>query len=247
MNLHWRISAGEFFDLLRPAALIVSALLSTWVLASARRRGFRSLAAFAWALLTFFLPFVVLPLYLIFRISAKRRAQSIKSESKRSEQTAGSAAPNVRFRFVAPVAYGVVLLSLIGLYWYRDHNSVDAHLARAAQAKVVGQRENAIREYRAALASEDNPHTHKLLGIVLADAGEWTDALSEFRAAQRGGEPDDSLSFRIGQALDGAGQPAEALLEYQSFLAGHSCTNALADKRCEIARTRIVAGPNQLR
>jgi len=247
VKFHWQISAGEFFDLLRPAALVFSALISTWVLASARRRGFRSYVAVAWALGTFFLPFVVLPLYLIARNSAKRRARSIYPENPETSQPAESSARPVKLRFVAPVVYGVLLLSLIGLYLYRDRHSVDAHLARAAQAKVMGQREKTIREYRAALALEDNPHTHKLLGIELADAGQWSEALSEFRAAERGGEPDESLPFRLGQALDATGQSSEAAIEYSRFLNRHPCTQSLPDKRCAEARRRTMAAPtNQL-
>jgi len=241
VNFHWQISAGEFFDLLRPAAFVVSALLSTWVLASARRWGFRSYVAAAWAIGTFFLPFVVVPLYLIARGSAKRQAQSIQLRNQGlADHSAESRTLRVRFRFVAPVVYGVILLSLIGLYLYRDRHSVDAHLARAAQAKVMGQREKTIREYRAALAQEDNPHTHKLLGIELADAGQWTDALLEFHAAERGGEPDDSLSFRIGQALDASGQPLAAVHEYKRFLESHRCTQPLPDERCGIAGRRTM-------
>jgi hypothetical protein len=248
VNFHWQISAGEFFDLLRPAAFVVSALLSTWVLASARRWSCRSYVAAAWALGTFFLPFVVLPLYLIARSSAKRRARSIQTENPETvQQPAESSAPVVKLRFVAPVVYGVLLLSLIGLYLYRDRNSVDAHLARAAQAKVMGQRDKAMREYRAALALEDNPHTHKLLGIELADTGQWTDALLEFHAAERGGEPDDSLSFRIGQALDASGQPLEAVHEYKRFLESGRCTQPLPDERCGIAGRRTMVPPTNRR
>ena len=247
MNFHWQISAGEFFDLLRPAALVVSALLSTWVLASARRWSFRSFVAAAWALGTFFLPFVVLPLYLIARSSAKRRARSSHPGNPETAQPADSSARVVKLGFVAPVVYGVLLLSLIGLYLYRDRNRVDAHLARAAQAKVMGQRDKAIREYRAALALEDNPHTHKLLGIELADAGQWTDALLEFHAAERGGEPDDLLSFRIGQALDASGQPLEAVREYKRFLDSDRCLQPLPDERCGIAGRRTMVPPTNRR
>jgi tetratricopeptide (TPR) repeat protein len=111
----------------------------------------------------------------------------------------------------------------------------------------MGQREKTIREYRAALALEDNPHTHKLLGIELADAGQWTDALFEFRAADRGGEPDDSLSFRIGQALDASGQPLAAVHEYRRFLESHRCTQPLPDDRCGIAGRRAMVPPTNPR
>jgi tetratricopeptide (TPR) repeat protein len=242
VNFHWPISAGEFFELLRPAALIVAVLLSTWVLASARRRRLHLLVAFAWALGTLLLPFVALPLYLIARSSAKRRERAMK-ELQQAEAPVSVA----RFRFIVPVVYGVLLLSSIGIYLYRDRNSIDAHLARAEQAKVLHQGEKAIREYRAALALEDNSHTHKLLGIELADAGQWSEALVELRAAERGGEPDDSLPFRIGQALEAHSQRSEAVIEYKKFLNGHACTQPLPDERCEIARKIVSDMPSQSR
>jgi tetratricopeptide (TPR) repeat protein len=245
VTLHWQISAGEFFELLRPTAFVLSALLSTWVLTSARRWSFRSLAALVWTLGTFFLPFVVLPLYLIARAAAKRRARlpSVNAP-KISDQPTASLTQAFRLRFVAPIVYGIALLLVIGFYLYRDHNSVDAHLARAAQAKLVGYREKAIREYRAALALEDNPHTHKLLGIELADARQLTEALNEFRAAERGREPDESLPFRIGQALEASGQTAAASQEYKRFLNSHACTKVLPDERCEMVRSQIAHADN---
>ena len=59
-----------------------------------------------------------------------------------------------------------------------------AHLARATQAKLVEDSATAIREYRAALALEDNPHTRKLLAIELANAGFIAEAIVEFRVAE---------------------------------------------------------------
>ena len=240
MKFHWQISAGEFFELLRPAALLVSALLSTWVLASARRWSFHNFVATGWALGTFLLPFVVLPLYLIARASKKRRARSTKAESQRSSKVSTElAGPVAGRRFVLPAVYLLLLLSLLGLYLYRDYNSVDAHLARAAQAKVAGRPATTIREYRAALTLEDNPHTHKLLGIELADANQSAQALREFRLAESGGEPDESLPFRMGQLLDAVGNHAEAMTEYQKFLEGQMCLQSLPDDRCRSARIRM--------
>ena len=237
MKLHWQISAGEFFELLRPGALVVSALLSTWVFASASRWRFRFAAAIAWALGTFLFPFIVLPVYLIARASATRSIQPvILDQEERGE--VGVFKPQT-LRFAQPTIYGLALLSLIGVYLYRDYQTVDAHLARAAQAKVMNNRTKAIREYRAALRLEDNPHTHKLLGIELAETQEWPEALREFRAAEDGGEADDSLPFHIGQALDASGQPSEAVSDYRKFLNGRACMQTLPDNRCEIARQRI--------
>ena len=237
MKLHSQFSAGEVFELLRPLALVFSALLSTWVLASARRWHFRFAAAIVWATGTFLFPFIVLPVYLIARLRTKRDTQP-------DEGTPVGVEPSSRgkLRFLLPATYALVLLSLIGIYLYRDFRTVDSHLARATQAKVTNDRAKAIREYRAALKLEDNPHTHKLLGIELADAEEWAEALHEFRSAASGGEPDDSLQFRIAQALEATGQNNEALIEFKRFLKSRMCNEVPPDSRCDTARDRVLAG-----
>jgi hypothetical protein len=170
---HWSLSAGEFFELLRPAALMVSGLISTWVFASARRRYFGLAASLTWAIATFLLPFVVLPIYLIVRAPRKLRPLLATSES--------DAAETIKFRWLLPVGYALVLISLVCAYLYRDYASVDAHLARAAQATVMGQHERAIREYRAALQLGEDAHVHKLLGIQLAEARRWMTRLMSLR------------------------------------------------------------------
>jgi len=164
------MSAGELFDLIMPAAYVASALLSTWVLASARKR-FALHYAFAIALATLLLPLVVFPLYLAVIIWRRTNPR-----------------PR-RWRYLLPLLYAAVLLSAIGLFVYFDSRTVDAHLARAARAKLVDDHQTAIKEYRQALALEDNPHTHKLLAVELADAGYKEEAKSEFRLAEQGGEP----------------------------------------------------------
>jgi tetratricopeptide (TPR) repeat protein len=162
--------AGELFELIRPVFLLLAALLSIWILASARKR-FSIYIAFPWAVGTLFLPLVVAPVYLavilLWRLPARSR----------------------RWRFSLPLAYGAILLTALGFYFYRDSQSVDAHLARATQAKLVEDHAAAIREYRRALALEDNPHTHKLLAIELANDGQLNEAIAEFRFAEQGGEP----------------------------------------------------------
>ncbi len=228
---------------MHPVAWTLAATASIWVLASARRRGFPLYAAAVWTLGTLFFPPIVLPLYLIARARATRTAPPVESLDPRK----GGAAEQPSSALGAPPAwnrwlttlYAVVVLSFIALYLYGDYRSVDSHLARANQARVMGQRERTIREYRAALRLEDDPHTHNLLGIELADAGLWEESLAELRAAERGGEPDDQLSLRIATALDAMKRPAEASLEYQRFLGGGRCTQALPDPRCETARGRV--------
>ena len=168
------MSAGELFELVMPVAYAASALLSTWVLASARKR-VNLYYALVLALATLLLPLVVFPLYLA--------AIIWRSPDK----------PPPRWRYSLPLLYAVILLSAISLFVYLDSRTVDAHLARAARAKLVDDHHTAIREYRQALALEDNPHTHKLLAIELANAGYTSEAALEFRLAQEGGEPDTGI------------------------------------------------------
>jgi hypothetical protein len=157
----------------------------------------------------------------------------------RAAMPVASSAPNIRGRYIWPLMYLMVLLSVIGLYLYRDYNSIDGHLARAEQARVIDDRARMIREYRAALSLEDNPHTHKLLGVESAEVHQWSEALNEFRLAEKGGEPDESLPFRIAQVLAAKGDQSESVVEYQKFLASHACTQELPDDRCEIARKSV--------
>ena len=166
------MSAGQLFDLIMPAASAVSALVSTWVLASARKR-FQLHYALMLALGTLLLPLIALPVYLVLMMWRAKIG------------------PPRRWRYTLPLLYAVVTLSAIFIYFYLDSRSVDAHLARATQAKLVEDSTTAIREYRAALAREDNPHTHKLLAIELANAGYIAEAIREFELAKQGGEPED--------------------------------------------------------
>jgi hypothetical protein len=162
--------AGELFELIRPVVILISALLSIWVLASARKR-FPLYLAFAWALGTLFLPLIVLPVYLAVILLWRRPARLRRG------------------RLLLPLAYGVILIATIVSYFYLDSQSVDAHLARATQAKLTEDHATVIREYRRALALENDPHTHKLLAIELAKTGDLNEAVAEFRLAQQGGEP----------------------------------------------------------
>src|SRR6185503_15695281 len=127
--------------------------------------------ALALALGTLFLPLIVFPIYLVLMMWRPK------------------VGPPRRWRYLLPMLYAVIALSAIGVYFYFDSRSVDAHLARATQAKLVEDSTTAIREYRAALTREDDPHTHKLLAIELANAGAISEAIKEFRLAKQGGEP----------------------------------------------------------
>jgi hypothetical protein len=159
------MSAGQLFDLIMPAAFAAAALLSTWVLASARKR-FQLHYALALAVGTLFLPLIVFPIYLVLMMYRPK------------------VGPPKRRRYSLPLLYATIALSVICAYFYLDSRSVDAHLARATQAKLVEDSATAIREYRAALALEDDPHTRKLLAIELANAGYIAEAIVEFRRAE---------------------------------------------------------------
>lgn len=212
------ISAGELFDLIMPAAFVISALLSTWVLASARRR-FRFYYAIALAIGTLFLPLVVFPIYLVLMLWHKR------SDSP------------PRWCYSLPLLYALIVLTAIVTFFYLDRRSVDAHLARATRAKLVEDSNTAIREYRQALALEDNPHTHKLLAIELANAGYVSEAISEFRLAQQGREPDDSIHYRLALLLERMNQTNEARTEFEQFLSSEICKQL--DSRCDAAKEKL--------
>ena len=171
------MSAGQLFDLIMPAAFALSALLSTWVLASARKR-FQLLYAFGLAIGTLFLPLIVFPIYLVIMLWRKK------------------VGPPARWRYALPLLYAAVSLSAIGIFFYLDSRSVDAHLARATQAKLIEDSNTAIREYRKALALEDDPHTHKLLAVELATAGHIEEAITEFRIADQAGETCQPEDYR---------------------------------------------------
>lgn len=212
------MSAGELFDLIMPAAFAASALLSTWVLASARKR-FQLPNAFVLAVGTLFLPLIVFPLYLVLMMWRPRTD------------------PPKRWRYSLPLLYAAVALSAIGAYFYFENRSVDAHLARATQAKLDDDSNTAMREYREALALEDNPHTHKLLAIELANAGYTSEAISEFRLAEKGGEPDDSIHYNLGLLLEKMNLTSQAEMEFEMFLMSGMCEKG--DVRCASARERI--------
>ena len=220
------MSAGEFFDYIRPAVMVLSAFVSTWVLVSARRR-FSFWSSLAWALGTLSLPLLVLPLYVATTWFQKPKV------GKNAERV------HLLITVGLPLVYAIVVLLAIAGYLYDDYTRVDAYLARATQARVKGERDRAITEYRVALSKEDNAHTHKLLAIELSNAGDRTSALQEFRRAETNGEPDESISYRIAELLSSLNQPAEAQLEYQRFLNSRACTQDLPDVRCESARSRV--------
>lgn len=142
-------------------------------------------------------------------------------------------------RAVLPLVYFVAVLLVGALYFYLDYASFDAHFTRARQAKLYNQRDRTVREFRAALRVREDAHTRKLLGMELAEAGRWEEALAEFRAASRGGEPDDRLVYREALALETLNRPAEAADAYQRFLQTQLCSRPDPDPPCADARSRL--------
>ncbi|HZH91771.1 MAG TPA: hypothetical protein VEX70_14285 [Pyrinomonadaceae bacterium] len=167
-----------------------------------------------------------------------------ESSSDGDEQVAPQSPPRVRAshrlkRHAPPLLYAFALLSAGAVYFYRDYHSFDAHLVRATKARLLNRRADAIREYRAALSHADDAHTHKLLGIQLAEDGQTKAALAEFRAAERGSDPDELLPYRVASALDALGRAAEASEEYRKFLRGGLCVSSSPDARCAEASARV--------
>jgi hypothetical protein len=229
------MSAGEFFDLIRPSAFLVSTLISTWVLAAARKH-FPFYQSLLWAIGTLFFPLIVLPLYFV-ALLLKRRKPAATSSDLHSVLPSNT----VKWRYAGVLVYAVVVFSATGLYLYRENETADAHLARATRAKLKGNKAGTISEYKKSLQLEDDPHTHKLLAIELADSGYWTDAISQFRFAEAGGEPDDTIHFHLGSLLDQINHQGEATLEYEKFLSTKTCRQEPVDVRCDATRARLAS------
>jgi hypothetical protein len=143
--------------------------------------------------------------------------------------------------WVLPLVYLTALASLGVVYFAREWRDFDARFARAKQAKLYGDRERTLREYRAALELHDDAHTRKLLALELLEAGRAAEALAELRAAGVAGEPDESLAFDEARALDALSRRQEAAAAYSLFLNGPLCADPAADSRCEMARARLQA------
>ncbi|MFN2453548.1 MAG: hypothetical protein ABR577_04945 [Pyrinomonadaceae bacterium] len=239
-----QISLGELVDLLRLALLALAAVVSALVLADARRQRFPFYAVAGFTLGTLFLPLVLLPLYIAARLLFPRQQRSQAAATARINNGISHLSkrviPSIRWRYTLPLAYLVVALSLIAFYFYRDYTSADAHLMRAYQARLRRQHEEAISEFRIVLQSEpDNAHTRKLLADELAANEQWRESLAEYRTAEKMGEPDDELPFRIAAALEKLKRPEEAAREYKRFLEGASCAQKQPAAQCDTARVRV--------
>ena len=267
------ISSGYLFEWLRPALFSAAALASAWVFARALRRGFPVYLAWGCALAALVLPAVALPLFLAVLVFTRGPAPANETPDTATHgdgQTTGDELPTevsekqvfrqpqsstreaeaaslaARRRRALPYLYAALVFAFGALYFYRDLNSADARLARAADAKLRQQREPAIREYEAALRLEDDPHTRKLLALELTAAGRHEEALTHLRAARAGREPDGLLPFHLATSLEALARPAEAAAEYRSFLDGEPCRRPEPDPRCDAARTRLRAAGEPL-
>ncbi|HEV2880300.1 MAG TPA: hypothetical protein VGX24_03245 [Pyrinomonadaceae bacterium] len=168
------------------------------------------------------------------------RARISDDPGEQTANTSPKARASFRFkRYAPPLIYACLLLSIGAIYFYRDYHSFEAHLARAANARLRSRRDATIHEYRAALRLVDDAHTHKLLAVQLAEDGQTEAALAELRAAERSGEPDETLTLRIASTLDALGRPAEAVKEYRKFLQSSSCAGPSPDARCAEASARV--------
>jgi tetratricopeptide (TPR) repeat protein len=240
-------SAGEFFESLLPVASLLAAVLSAWVLASSRRCGLPIPAVAAWTFGTLLAPPVVFPAYLIYRLflskgsksAAAANTSAVSPEDRGYSGLEVTAQHRLKMRWSLPILYLLLLLAINGALMYREYQSVDSHLARANAARLKDQPDQTVLEYRRALALEDNPHTHNLLGCELVEKHRWAEAIVELRAAQRGGEPDQILPYNLGVALREAGNLTEAKLEFEEFLASSACTAAMPDARCDAAKNAI--------
>lgn len=192
----WQLSAADITEWLGPPAFILSALLSAWVLADARRLLNSYPLAFVPALLTLALPPVVFPLYLAARLFKRKEAAA--AGGAESEKRPGPSGLGAR---ALPFAYALALVAVGAFFFARDYRGFEARLARARSANLRGRHERAVEEYRAALRLREDAHTRKLLGLELLEAGRRGEALVELRAAAAAGEPD------VPEVRDGGGEP----------------------------------------
>jgi len=224
VSLRLNISAGYLFELIRPAAFFASAVLSTLVFASARKREPSVWRALVWALATFVLPLIVLPLYLI-RLLFRRQPDVER--------------PKARHRFSLPAVYLLAVLSFASVHLHKDSRSVDAHLARATQARLIGETQAVIREYEHALLLENNAHIRKLLGLALIEKGDWERALSELLLAERDGERDPQIAFKLATAYEQLGLREQAEVQYARFVKGDACLQPMPHDRCAMAQAKL--------
>ncbi len=172
---------------------------------------------------------------------------AVETQLSTSDENEQMQAKPLRFGFSLPFVYASLLLAAGALLFFNDYRSADAHFARAKDAKLFGQTDRAISEYRSALARKDDAHTRKQLGSELYGAGKWEEALDQFLMAGRMDKQDDLLAYHIGLTLEAMGRRAEASTEYQKFLRSPQCTQQPMDSSCNAAQKRVEAIANEAR
>lgn len=158
--------------------------------------------------------------------------------SKGRAPSAPVSAPR-RAAFLYTLLYAALVYAAGAAYYAYDYASEDASLSRAATAKLLNQHERAIREYRSALSHADDAHTRKLLGVELLKAERWEEALTELRAAETAGEPDETIPFQLATALRALGRSEEVAAELGRFLNSTLCAQTPPDARCQASRNYL--------
>ncbi|MEJ7615533.1 MAG: hypothetical protein WKF30_00845 [Pyrinomonadaceae bacterium] len=194
-------------------------------------RSFFFYLAAGWALATFLLPQVNLPLYVAARLLSPGPRGRGGAERRRTFA-----------HWALPLIYAALILTTISIVYWRDSNTFDAHLERAGAAQLRGQHAEAAAEYGRALRHQPDAHTQKLLGRELVSDRRFGEALVHLRAAEAAHINDESIGFDIARSLDELQMFDEARTRYRDFLAGAFCTvRDMPDARCEIASERVAA------
>lgn len=222
------VSAGGLTEVLQPVLFAVAALVSAIVLADALRGGFNIYEVAGWTLATFFYPYIIFPLYIIARFIKRREPRP----RRKFTQT-------ILRVFVPAFVYLLIILSIGAVLREREAHSFEHYLERAIAARLRDRHLEAADAYRAALAVQDDPHTHKLLGVQLMMSHKWADAYEHFLAAEKGGENDEALSFYLASVLDELKRGDEAVGYYLKFTTTSLCKRAVPDQRCQSAQARV--------
>ncbi|MER3427731.1 MAG: hypothetical protein C4334_06470 [Pyrinomonas sp.] len=225
------ISAYELSETFHPMAFFLSAFVSAFALADLQRIRAPKLMLLLVPIVVFWVPTVALPLYSIFRLYGKPTFAQTKAFHR-------------GWWRALPLLYAMAL-SIAGIMLQRmDARAFDAHLARASAARLHNDHRRALESYRAALALREDAHTRKLLADELLTLGQIEEAVVEFRLARDGGEPDDSIAFRLASALEALGRKEEALAEYRRFAQSARCRADEEDPVCLAARHKATDSKN---
>lgn len=115
-----------------------------------------------------------------------------------------------------------------------------AHITRGQAARYAGRLDQAIEEYRKAVAvAPDDPIAHQALGKALAGKGDLAGALAEYRQATRLDPTAAELKVDLGLLLEQNGERAEAGRLFREALAKNP---ALAAAHFGLARLALAEG-----